>query len=58
MSAPEQQVPGSNLTTRYADFDGVRVLIYEPLYRGEDPIPGFVYCHGGGYAYGSISKYV
>ncbi|XP_041483549.1 carboxylesterase NlhH-like [Lytechinus variegatus] len=50
---PSQQAFGSNLTTRYTNFDGIRVLVYEPVYRPDSPIPALVYFHGGGYALGS-----
>lgn len=55
---PDDQVLGSNLTARYAHFDGIRVLIYEPVHRPNELIPAVVYFHGGGYALGSTSKLI
>nr|XP_054775316.1 neutral cholesterol ester hydrolase 1-like [Lytechinus pictus] len=50
---PSQQAIGSNLTARYTNFDGIRVIVYEPVHRPDSPIPALVYFHGGGYALGS-----
>lgn len=55
---PDEQVLGSNLTARYAHFDGIRVLIYEPVHRSNALIPAVVFFHGGGYALGSTSKLI
>ncbi|XP_072180637.1 neutral cholesterol ester hydrolase 1-like [Diadema setosum] len=51
--AGDSQVRGSNVTARYTEFDGVKVLLYEPLRHGSEALPGFVFFHGGGYIIGS-----
>ncbi|XP_071494661.1 neutral cholesterol ester hydrolase 1-like [Diadema antillarum] len=53
MSAPDVQVRGSNVSARYTEFDGIRVLLYEPVIRGKDPASALIFLHGGGYTLGS-----
>ncbi|XP_071494632.1 arylacetamide deacetylase-like [Diadema antillarum] len=55
---PPSEVPGSNIRSRLDTFGGVRVRVYEPKVRGrEEPLPAFIFFHGGGLAMGSIEFY-
>ena len=58
ISALQTQTPstvqGSNIRSKVVTFDGVRVLLYEPIDRkGQTSVAGLVYFHGGGYVLGS-----
>lgn len=49
--------PGSNFRARVTQFDGVKVRLYEPIKKSKSLLPGFVYFHGGGFAFGSTELY-
>ncbi|XP_002734726.1 neutral cholesterol ester hydrolase 1-like [Saccoglossus kowalevskii] len=38
-------------------FDGVRVHVYQPVEKSNEPIAGMVYIHGGGWVFGSVDSY-
>ncbi|XP_072174222.1 arylacetamide deacetylase-like [Diadema setosum] len=55
---PREYVRGSNIRSRVAYFDGVRVRVYEPIKRNSGGLqPAFVFIHGGGMVMGSPESY-
>ncbi|XP_038050156.1 neutral cholesterol ester hydrolase 1-like [Patiria miniata] len=51
---PPFDVEGSNIRSEVVTFDGVRVLLYEPINRkGRGAVGGLMFYHGGGYMLGS-----
>ncbi|XP_797587.3 neutral cholesterol ester hydrolase 1 [Strongylocentrotus purpuratus] len=53
LPAADKKVQGSNVKAQYAEFEGVRVLVYTPLTERRGLAPGLVYYHGGGFGFAS-----
>ncbi|CAH1253348.1 NCEH1 [Branchiostoma lanceolatum] len=56
MSPPTMAVPESLLKVSETTFDGVKVMVLEPLSaQRQSAVPGLVYYHGGGFCLGTTA---
>ena len=56
---PPSTIEGSNIRSKVVTFDGVRVLLYEPInMKGRELVAGLMFYHGGGYMIGSPGEFL
>ncbi|XP_072027042.1 neutral cholesterol ester hydrolase 1-like [Amphiura filiformis] len=56
-AAPDIPKTSGNIKITQTEFDGVKVLLYEPIKRGPHLSRGLIYIHGGGFVIGSTKLY-